>query len=100
MTTAEPDALPPNHHGDHPGFSGVTGFVAGLTMVLGRGRIARLACDLVGLAAEDQVVDVGCGPGAAAREAARRGAEVTGVDPAQVMLAMARRLTRDRKSVV
>ena len=62
-------------------------------MVLGRGRTARLACDLVGVSAADHVVDVGCGPGAAAREAARRGAEVTGVDPASVMLGMARRLT-------
>lgn len=99
MSTAGPGALPPNHHGDHPGFSGATGFVAGLTMVLGRGRIARLACDLAGVSAEDHVVDVGCGPGAAAREAARRGAEVTGVDPAPVMLGMARRLTPAGRSV-
>lgn len=62
-------------------------------MVLGRGRVARLACDLTGVSADDHVVDVGCGPGAAAREAARRGAAVTGVDPASVMLGMARRLT-------
>lgn len=93
MTAAESTVLPPNHHGDHPGFSGITGFLAGLTMVLGRRRIARLACDLAGVAAEDHVVDVGCGPGAAAREAARQGAKVTGVDPASVMLGMARRLT-------
>ncbi len=93
MTAPEPAALAPNHHGDEPGFSGVTGFLAGLTM-LGRGRIARLACDLAAVTADDHVVDVGCGPGTAAREAARRGAEVTGVDPASVMLGMARRLTR------
>jgi ubiquinone/menaquinone biosynthesis C-methylase UbiE len=99
VTAAEPGGLPPNHHGDHPGFSGLTGFLAGLTMVLGRGRIARLACDLTGVSAGDSVVDVGCGPGAAAREAARRGAAVTGVDPAPVMLGMARRLTRANRSV-
>lgn len=62
-------------------------------MVLGRRRIAELACDLVDVSAEDHVVDVGCGPGSAAREAARRGADVTAVDPASVMLGMARRLT-------
>lgn len=93
MTAEEPAALAPNHHGDHPGFSGITGLLAGLTMVLGRKRTARLACDLAAVTADDHVVDVGCGPGAAAREAARRGAEVTGVDPASVMLGMARRLT-------
>ncbi len=99
MTAAEPSALVPNHHGDHPGFAGVTGVLAGLTMVLGRGRIARLACDLAAVTADDHVVDVGCGPGAAARAAARRGAEVTGVDPASVMLGMARRLTFGKPSV-
>jgi ubiquinone/menaquinone biosynthesis C-methylase UbiE len=78
---------------------GITGFLAGLTMVLGRRRVARLACDLAAVTADDHVVDVGCGPGAAAREAARRGAEVTGVDPASVMLAMARRLTLGHLSV-
>ena len=99
VTAADREALPPNHHADHPGFSGVTGVLAGLTMVLGRGRIADLACELAGVTAGDHVVDVGCGPGAAAREAARRGAQVTGVDPASVMLGMARRLTRAGRSV-
>src|SRR3712207_2751108 len=90
------DAVPavPNHHADHPGFAGVTGLLMGLTMVPGRGTLARLAADLVAVAPGDHVVDVGCGPGAIAREAARRGARVTGVDPAEVMLGLARRLTR------
>jgi ubiquinone/menaquinone biosynthesis C-methylase UbiE len=93
VTAEEPGPLAPNHHGDHPGFSGITGVLAGLSMVVGRKRVARLACDLAQVSADDQVVDVGCGPGVAARAAARRGAEVTGVDPASVMLGMARRLT-------
>lgn len=38
----------------------------------------------------DSLVDVGCGPGTAARYAARRGARVIGVDPADVMLRVAR----------
>lgn len=93
VTVSQPHALVPNHHGDHAGFSGITGFLAGLTMVVGRGPTAHLACDLARVSADDHVVDVGCGPGVAAREAARRGAQVTGVDPSSVMLEMARRLT-------
>jgi ubiquinone/menaquinone biosynthesis C-methylase UbiE len=99
VTAPEPGALAPNHHGSHPGFSGITGFLAGLTMVLGRRRGGRLACDLARVSADDHVVDVGCGPGTAAREAARRGAAVTGVDPASVMLGIARRLTFGHLSV-
>lgn len=68
--------------------------MAGLTMVVGRGALFRLACELTGVGREDRVVDVGCGPGGAARHAARRGARVTGVDPAPVMLGLARILTR------
>ena len=84
---------PPNHHADFPAFAGVSGLIAGLSMVAGRGAVARLAADLAGVTAADRVVDVGCGPGAAAREAARRGAQVWGVDPAPVMLRLARLLT-------
>ncbi len=40
------------------------------------------------------MVDVGCGPGTAVRFASRLGAHVTGIDPAPVMLGLARRLTR------
>jgi ubiquinone/menaquinone biosynthesis C-methylase UbiE len=39
-------------------------------------------------------VDVGCGPGAAVRHAARLGVSTVGVDPASVMLRVARILTR------
>lgn len=87
-------AEPPNHHADYPGFSGVFGLVAGLSMVIGRGGVARMAADLADVTAADRVVDIGCGPGAAVREAARRGAEVCGVDPAHVMLRLARLLTK------
>ena len=83
----------PNHHANFPGFSGVMGLIAGISMVAGRGGDARLAARLSGLGAGDVVVDVGCGPGAAARHAARLGASVTGVDPAPVMLRLARLLT-------
>jgi ubiquinone/menaquinone biosynthesis C-methylase UbiE len=93
MTAAEP--LPVNHHADHPGFSGLTGAIVGvILLLLGRAN-ARLAADVTDVRAGDRVVDVGCGPGGAAREAARCGAGVTGVDPAPVMLRLARTFTRD-----
>lgn len=90
-----PKTLPVNHHADHPGFSGVTGLIVGL-MLLWMGRPnARLACEITNVSTGDRVIDVGSGPGGAVREAARRGAQVTGVDPAPVMLRLARRFTRD-----
>jgi ubiquinone/menaquinone biosynthesis C-methylase UbiE len=88
-----------NHHAGHPGFAGVTGLFAGLAMIL-RGRsVAQLVADLAAVSAADDVVDVGCGPGSAVREAARRGARVTGVDPAPVMLRVAQALARDRPGI-
>jgi ubiquinone/menaquinone biosynthesis C-methylase UbiE len=68
-------------------------------MIAGRGAVARLAADLTAVDASDHVVDIGCGPGVAAREAARRGATVAGVDPAPVMLRLARVLTRSGLTV-
>lgn len=97
-TTTEP-ACVPNHHAHYPGFGGVTGLLAAGTMVVGRGGHARLAEELSGLGPGDSVVDVGCGPGAAVRRAARRAASVTGIDPAPVMLRVARLLTRPAKRV-
>jgi ubiquinone/menaquinone biosynthesis C-methylase UbiE len=85
-----------NHHAGHRGFSGLTGLLAAFSMVIGRGPVARLAADLAAVDADDRVVDVGCGPGTAAREATRRGASVTGVDPAPVMLRVAGVLTTRR----
>jgi ubiquinone/menaquinone biosynthesis C-methylase UbiE len=90
-----PEALPVNHHADHPGFSGVTGAIVGVVLLwMGRAN-ARLACEVTAVSTGDRVVDIGCGPGGAVREAARRGARVTGVDPAPVMLRLARTFTRD-----
>lgn len=58
-----------------------------------RRKQQRLAERLSELAAGDAVADIGCGPGTAARRAARLGALVFGVDPAPVMLRLARLLT-------
>jgi len=84
----------PNHHAGYPGFSGLAGLIAALSMVVGRDGDARLAVRLSSVGSGDSVVDVGCGPGVAARHAARLGASVTGVDPAPVMLRVAQLLTR------
>lgn len=92
-------AMPVNHHGDHPGFAGVTGTLFGLVFLLTGRRNARLAADLARVSAADHVVDIGCGPGTAARTAARRGARVTGVDPAPTMLRLARVVTRRRAPI-
>ena len=62
-------------------------------MTLRRGRVARLLTAMAGLSGDDRVIDVGCGPGAAVREAARHAASATGVDPSAVSLALARWIT-------
>jgi ubiquinone/menaquinone biosynthesis C-methylase UbiE len=92
-------ARPVNHHAEQPGFAGVTGLFAGLAILAAGRGTARLAVSLTGVSDADHVVDVGCGPGSAVRAAGRRGARVTGVDPARVMLRLARGLTRDRPGI-
>lgn len=89
--------LPPNHHADYRQFGGLFGYVAGMTMILGRGGDGELVADLAHVGAEDHVVDIGCGPGTAARIAAQRGADVTGVDPSGPMLRWAAMLSRLRR---
>jgi ubiquinone/menaquinone biosynthesis C-methylase UbiE len=84
----------PNHHAQHRGFSGITGVLAALTMTIGRDGDARLASELTSLGPDDRLIDLGCGPGSAVRFAAARCAHVTGIDPAPVMLDVARHLTR------
>jgi ubiquinone/menaquinone biosynthesis C-methylase UbiE len=88
-----PMTMVPNHHAGQDHFSGVGGLLHGLTMTVGRGSSSRLASRLGRAGPDDHVVDVGCGPGSAARHAARLGARVTAIDPAAVMLRLARRLT-------
>ena len=95
MATTQPSAQPsvPNHHAHHPGFAGPAGLFAAATMVLGgRGR-PQVAERVSELAPGDTVADIGCGPGSAARHAAKCAASVTGIDPAPMMLRLARLLT-------
>lgn len=90
MTTNTHTKEVPNHHAHHAGFAGLTGLAAALSMTIGREAEAALAIDLARLDATDHVVDIGCGPGTAVRRAARIGARATGIDPAGVMLRVAR----------
>ena len=86
--------LAPNHHAHHPGFSGLSGLIAAVAFTRGRDADANLAIELAGLTARDRVVDVGSGPGVAARRAASLGAEVVAVDPAAKMLRVGRLANR------
>lgn len=61
-----------------------------VSMTVVRGTVAHAVVDASGVTAGDRVVDVGCGPGTAARLAVRRGAVVTGVDPVPLALRLAR----------
>lgn len=80
----------PNHHASHPGFSGASGLLAALSFLVGRTDAADLAIELSDLQPGERVVDVGCGPGVAVRRAVEHGADAIGVDPAPVMLRVAR----------
>ncbi len=92
MTTSQ--SAVPNHHAHYPGFAGPAAYLAAASMVLGGKANARLAERVSQLAAGDAVADIGCGPGTAARRAARLGASVVGIDPAPAMLRFARLLSR------
>jgi ubiquinone/menaquinone biosynthesis C-methylase UbiE len=72
----------------------VQGLIGALGMLSRGAAVGGLVADLAGVTARDRVLDIGCGPGSAAREAAGRGATVTGVDPAPLMLRIARYLSR------
>ncbi len=87
-----------DHHGHRP-LTGLYGLVAGLTMRFGQESRARQVVELADVSPGERVLDVGCGPGVAVREAARRGAVVTGVDPSPVMLRLARRTTKRERDV-
>jgi len=89
----QPETVP-NHHAHYGTFAGAFGLIAAISMLFGRGRDAHRALQLSAVTPGATVVDIGCGPGAAARVAAREGVTVIGVDPAPVMLRVARTLTR------
>jgi ubiquinone/menaquinone biosynthesis C-methylase UbiE len=87
----------PNHHRHHGGFAGASGLAAAVLFLARRGDRAELAVRLTDVGPGDTVVDIGCGPGVATRLAASRGATAIGVDPATVMLKVARVASRHRR---
>lgn len=96
-TTADTTArteLAPNHHRDHPGFGGIRGFAMALLFRVASGGRSRAVARLAGVRAGETVVDIGCGPGVAVRHSAKLGATVIGIDPAPVMLRVARLTAR------
>ena len=85
-----PKSPPPEtpHHQHNVAFDALLA----LSMAIGRGSAAKQVASLAELTRDDRVVDIGCGPGAAVRMAARRCAHTTGVDPSPASLALGRRL--------
>jgi ubiquinone/menaquinone biosynthesis C-methylase UbiE len=77
----------------HCSLDGPMGSLAGLTMVLGRRSLVDWLVGAARIAPGMTVVDVGSGPGSAARAAARRGATAIGVDPSASMRKLAHRFT-------
>lgn len=90
--------LAPNHHAHYRHFGGPFGYLVGLVMIVGRGRDARLVADLASVGPDDVVLDIGCGPGTAARHAASLGAAVIGLDPSRPMLRLASLISRLRST--
>jgi ubiquinone/menaquinone biosynthesis C-methylase UbiE len=72
--------------------------ITAVSMTVGRGRLARAVADAAQLTPGDRVIDIGCGPGTAVREATGRAAAATGIDPSPLMLRLARRISRIRRS--
>jgi ubiquinone/menaquinone biosynthesis C-methylase UbiE len=60
---------------------------------------AESLCRFAGIKSGDRVLDIACGPGTASMAAAALGAEVTGVDSAPGMIALARELAGSRKNL-
>ena len=98
-TPTRAPTLPPTTTATTPASPASAAGSPAASIAVGRDADAELAIRLTGLGPQDHVVDVGCGPGVALEHAARVGATVTGIDPATVMLRMARRRTRRSRGV-
>lgn len=80
----------PNHHAHFRRFTGAFGLVGSVGMLLHNDDRGPIALEVAAVQPGEALVDVGCGPGNAARLAAKRGAKVIGVDPAPAMLRLGR----------
>ena len=77
---------------------GAAAWLCAAAMLAGRGAAARAVTRIAGLTGGDRVVDVGCGPGTAVREAARHAGAATGIDPNAASLALARWISGGRRA--
>ncbi|MFQ5967712.1 MAG: class I SAM-dependent methyltransferase [Acidimicrobiia bacterium] len=59
----------------------------------------RLIVELAGLTPQDRTLDIGCGPGAAVREASRLVTEAVGVDPSPSMVEIAQKRSSEFPNV-
>jgi ubiquinone/menaquinone biosynthesis C-methylase UbiE len=75
---------------------GLLGRLGGRLMALEHRRIYRFVVDALAVRSEDQVLEIGCGSGAASALVAERAADglVCATDPSPVMVAQARRRLR------
>jgi SAM-dependent methyltransferase len=73
---------------------GTLGRALGHLWVHETAAINDCAIELLDLSPGDTALEIGCGPGRALAELARRGVQVTGVDPSPVMVAQAQRRNR------
>ena len=75
---------------------GSLGRLAGWIMARENVRVNRLVVELLGIGAEDHVIEIGCGPGVALADAAKRASHglAVGVDPSGIMVAQAKRRCR------
>jgi ubiquinone/menaquinone biosynthesis C-methylase UbiE len=98
MTVDTPAGGTQARHSEHHEPEGVVRqFVYTVSMLFGRGNMARVVARIANLSTSDAVVDVGCGPGAAVRQARKSGAaRAVGIDPSPHMLRVARRVTTFR----
>ena len=108
MPTAS-DHLDTHHHHRHLGAAfghprGIGGALAAIAMAVENRGPNRAVVDRLGLGPTDTVVELGCGPGIAARHAARavgRAKAIVAVDSAPVMIRVARLLAHlDRSPAV
>jgi ubiquinone/menaquinone biosynthesis C-methylase UbiE len=77
---------------------GARGWLAAQVVARLTGEANRWMVDCLGVAPEDRMLDVGCGPGLAVAYAAEiRGARVVGVDASEVMVRQA--LRRNRRAI-
>src|SRR3954447_24317723 len=89
-----------NHGVVHRAFtnpSGLVGAIGGVVMAIENGAANRLVVNRMNLRPGDRVLEIGCGPGVAARTAAQRVAptgHVVAIDRSETMVRLAHTLTR------